>query len=176
MAKYALCIGINDYPGTGSDLSGCVNDANDWAAVLTKRGFTTTKMFDKKASGKNMRAAIDAVIGRAGASDLVVIQYSGHGSYVPDDNGDEPDGKDECLCPYDINANGPITDDELFDMYSAKKTGVKLLVISDSCHSGSNARFARSPPRRRSKGARRRSEKYDSYRRPCSCRSGNWPN
>ncbi len=142
MTKYALCIGINNYPGTGSDLSGCVNDANDWAAVLTKRGFATTKMFDKKASGKNMRAAIDAVIGRAGAGDLVVIQYSGHGSYVPDDNGDEPDGKDECLCPYDINANGPITDDELFDMYSAKKTGVKLLVISDSCHSGSNARFA----------------------------------
>ena len=31
MAKHALCIGINDYPGTGSDLSGCVNDANDWA-------------------------------------------------------------------------------------------------------------------------------------------------
>ena len=142
MAKYALCIGINDYPGTGSDLSGCVNDANDWAALLAKRGFTTSKMFDKKASGKNMRAAIAAVIGKAGAGDLVVIQYSGHGSYVPDDNGDEPDGKDECLCPYDINANGPITDDELFDMYSAKKTGVKLLVISDSCHSGSNARFA----------------------------------
>ena len=110
--------------------------------MLTKRGFTTTKMFDKKASGKNMRAAIAAVIGQAGAGDLVVIQYSEHGSYVPDDNGDEPDGNDGCLCPYDINANGPITDDELFDMYSAKKTGVKLLVISDSCHSGSNARFA----------------------------------
>ncbi|HYJ15863.1 MAG TPA: caspase family protein [Candidatus Limnocylindria bacterium] len=142
MAKYALCIGINNYPGTDSDLSGCVNDANDWAAALTKRGFTTTKMYDKKASGKNMRAAIKSVIGAAGAGDLVVIQYSGHGSYVPDDNGDEPDGKDECLCPYDIYTNGPITDDELFEMYSAKKTGVKLLVISDSCHSGSNAKFA----------------------------------
>jgi hypothetical protein len=29
MAKKVLCIGINDYPGTDSDLSGCVNDAND---------------------------------------------------------------------------------------------------------------------------------------------------
>jgi hypothetical protein len=29
MAKNALCIGINDYPGTQSDLKGCVNDAND---------------------------------------------------------------------------------------------------------------------------------------------------
>ncbi|WP_349769079.1 caspase family protein, partial [Zoogloea sp.] len=27
MSKKALCIGINDYPGTQNDLSGCVNDA-----------------------------------------------------------------------------------------------------------------------------------------------------
>ena len=142
MAKYALCIGINDYPGTENDLSGCVNDANDWATALSKRGFATTKMLDKQATGKNMRAAITAAIAKANAGDLVVIQYSGHGSYVPDDDSEEPDGKDECLCPYDINSKGPITDDELFEIYSAKKTGVKLLVISDSCHSGSNARFA----------------------------------
>jgi len=32
MAKLALCIGINDYPGTVNDLSGCVNDAQDWSA------------------------------------------------------------------------------------------------------------------------------------------------
>ena len=31
MGKKALCIGINDYPGTGMDLRGCVNDADDWA-------------------------------------------------------------------------------------------------------------------------------------------------
>ena len=30
MTKKALCIGINDYPGTDSDLQGCVNDATDW--------------------------------------------------------------------------------------------------------------------------------------------------
>jgi hypothetical protein len=29
MAKHALCIGINDYPGTKMDLDGCVNDAKD---------------------------------------------------------------------------------------------------------------------------------------------------
>jgi len=27
MGKHALCIGIDDYPGTDSDLAGCVNDA-----------------------------------------------------------------------------------------------------------------------------------------------------
>ena len=34
MTKRAVCIGINDYPGTYNDLSGCVNDANDWADLL----------------------------------------------------------------------------------------------------------------------------------------------
>ena len=38
MSKRALCMGINNYPGTHMDLSGCVNDARDWAAELTVRG------------------------------------------------------------------------------------------------------------------------------------------
>ena len=50
MAKNALCIGINDYPGTGSDLAGCVNDANDWKATLQNRGFTVTQLLDSKAT------------------------------------------------------------------------------------------------------------------------------
>lgn len=161
MAKYALCIGINDYPGTGSDLSGCVNDANDWAAVLETRGFVTFKMFNKQATGKNIRAAMESTIANGKNGDLVVIQYSGHGSYVPDEDGDEADGADECICPYDVHSKGPITDDELFEIYSAKKQGVKLFVISDSCHSGTVARFApittpptvvgRKPPQRKVK-------------------------
>ena len=32
--KKAVCIGINNYPGTSNDLQGCVNDANDWCALL----------------------------------------------------------------------------------------------------------------------------------------------
>ena len=36
--RTALCIGINDYPGTGSDLAGCVNDAQDWGSSLDQVG------------------------------------------------------------------------------------------------------------------------------------------
>jgi hypothetical protein len=140
--KYALCIGINDYPGTNSDLAGCVNDANDWATALTNQGFTAATLLDAAATGKGMRDAIKAVISKAKSGDMVVVQYSGHGSFVPDDDGDEPDGTDECLCPHDIMTKGVITDDELFDLYSAKKFGVKLIMISDSCHSGTVAKFA----------------------------------
>jgi uncharacterized caspase-like protein len=79
MAKLALCIGINDYPGTGSDLSGCVNDANDWAAAFAKRGFSVEKLFDRKATGDGIRKAIGNLIAKAKSRDSVLIQYSGHG-------------------------------------------------------------------------------------------------
>lgn len=155
MAKYALCIGINDYPGTDSDLAGCVNDANDWAAALQQRDFHVTQLLNRKATGKAMRTKIAETIAKAKSGDMVVVQYSGHGSFVPDADGDEPDGTDECLCPYDIRSKGPITDDELFELYSAKQPNVKLLVISDSCHSGTVSRFApiTTPPTMSTKNA-----------------------
>jgi len=149
MSKRALCIGINDYPGTGSDLAGCVNDAQDWAAALQKMGFDEVRLLlDRKATGEAIRKGIKDLLSRARTGDLVVVQYSGHGSFVPDEDGDEPDGTDECLCPYDVKSNGPITDDELFELFNARPAGVKIFMISDSCHSGTVARFApiQTPP------------------------------
>jgi hypothetical protein len=153
MAKYALCIGINDYPGTESDLAGCVNDADDWNAELARRGFSVQRLIDRQATGKAMRAGIRSILAGAEAGDLAVVQYSGHGSFVPDEDGDEADGTDECLCPYDVRTRGPILDDELFELYSARKKGVRLVMISDSCNSGTVSRFApiTTPPAARGK-------------------------
>jgi uncharacterized caspase-like protein len=158
MTQYALCIGINDYPGTDSDLAGCVNDANDWAAALAARGFKVDLLLDKQATGDAMRKSIKGLVSAAKRGDTVVVQYSGHGSYVPDVDGDEPDGTDECLCPYDLMKNGPLTDDELFDLYSGHEPGVRVVMISDSCHSGTVARFApiTTPPTIRGAKAPRR--------------------
>ncbi len=162
MAKYALCIGINDYPGTGNDLSGCVNDAKDWAAALKERGFRVEKMFNRNATGKAIKQEISAILEGARSGDSIVIQYSGHGSFVPDEDGDEPDGTDECICPYDVTSKGPITDDQLFDLYSNRRHGVKLLVISDSCHSGTVARFAPivTPPTMKGRNAPQRKVRF----------------
>lgn len=142
MARIALCIGINDYPGTDSDLSGCVNDARDWGAVLAARGYSVTTLLDRKATGAAIRDAIRSVVEATRPGDTAVVQFSGHGSFVPDVDGDEPDGTDECLCPHDVGANGPITDDELFEIYAARARGARIVMISDSCHSGTVARFA----------------------------------
>lgn len=140
MGKKALCIGINDYPGTQNDLSGCVNDANDWAAELSQRGFTVSSMLDAQATLAAMMQAIIGLIGGAVSGDSLVITYSGHGTWVPDSSGDEPDGRDEALCPYDISTAGPLLDDDINQMFAARAPGVRILLLSDSCHSGSVTR------------------------------------
>jgi hypothetical protein len=147
MSKRALCIGINNYPGTHMDLSGCVNDANDWAAELAGRGFGVDKLIDSQATKAAMVSAIRSLIAAAVSGDVAVITFSGHGTYVPDINGDEIDGLDEALCPYDLQTNGAaLIDDEIHTLFSARQAGVRLVLISDSCHSGTVTREAAPDP------------------------------
>ena len=140
MAKQALCIGINDYPGTDSDLAGCVNDANDWKETLEARNFSVTLLLDSQATKAGMTDAIRDLITQAGTGDTVAITYSGHGTWVPDTTDDEIDGRDEALCPYDIRTAGPLLDDDLHDLLQQRQTGVRILLVSDSCHSGTVTR------------------------------------
>ena len=41
------------------------------------------------------------LVARIGQDDIVVFHYSGHGSQMTDLEGDEPDGLDETIVPYD---------------------------------------------------------------------------
>lgn len=145
MAKRALCIGINNYPGTDMDLRGCVNDAHDWAKVFCERDFTVQFLLDRQATGKAIKEGISELLDSSISGDIVAIQYSGHGSFVPDEDGDEPDGMDECLCPYDIRTNGPIIDDDLKEIFREKKKGVKIVIFSDSCNSGTISKYSSEP-------------------------------
>jgi hypothetical protein len=137
--KTALCIGINDYPGTDSDLSGCVNDVKDWASVLSDRGFSVATLLNREATGQAIRRATGDIVSAAEPKDTVVIQYSGHGTRVPDLSHDEEDGYDEGIVPVDPH-NGVILDDEVWQLFKRKKPGVRLILISDSCHSGTVVR------------------------------------
>jgi hypothetical protein len=146
MAKQALCIGINDYPGTQNDLRGCVNDANDWAATLSARGFTVRKLLDSQATKAALVAGFEQLIGGAKSGDTVAITFSGHGTLAPDTSGDEVDGYDEALCPYDIHQGKVLIDDEIRQLFGKRPAGVRLILISDSCHSGTVTRNAPSDP------------------------------
>jgi hypothetical protein len=163
MSKSALCIGVNNYPGTHMDLAGCVNDANDWAAELGSRGFAVTKLLDSQATKAAMEKAFRSIIGGAAEGDVVVITFSGHGTYVPDQNGDEIDGLDEGLCPYDLQTGGgALIDDEIHEIFLSRKPGVRLVLISDSCHSGTVTRAAAPDP------------DVDAAPRPRFMPMGNW--
>src|SRR2546423_14982263 len=102
MAKLALCIGINDYPGTSNDLSGCVNDAHDWSAALEGRGFTVRQLVDKAATKKAMQGEMERLGqgGKAGAA--AGSPYSGHGAYWPAGGGAGARRPDEVLWPADV--------------------------------------------------------------------------
>ncbi|MCW5979027.1 MAG: caspase family protein [Bryobacteraceae bacterium] len=144
MAKRALCVGINDYPGEGSDLNGCVNDANAWAALLVEHyGFPSSDvklLLDDQAPKAAMMDGLKQLLAGAAEGDVLVFTNSSHGTYVADTDGDEP-AYDEALCPYDCD-QGLIIDDELRELFTGTPKGVSLTVISDSCHSGTVTRAA----------------------------------
>lgn len=137
MRRYALCVGINNYPGVGNDLSECVNDVNDWEQTLSDRGWLVKRLTDGLATRENVLANVKYLLNKANPSDSVLIQFSGHGTQLPDINGDEDDGMDEAICVYD----GLVMDDEIWEiMRTYKKPGTALVFVSDSCHSGSMVR------------------------------------
>lgn len=144
MAKRAVLIGINKYQIPGSDLNGCVNDARNLSGALkTYYGFENKDIIvltDLQATKKAMQAAIQKLIAGGRKGDTLLVHYSGHGSNVPDDNGDEADHRDEILCPTDLDWNDPFRDDWLRKTFDKLRAGVSLTVIMDCCHSGTNTR------------------------------------
>ncbi len=91
---------------------------------------------------KDFEQGINWLRSNVGKNDLVLIYYSGHGTKIPDDNGDEADGFDEALVPYDLankdnwnNPNAYIRDDELKQWLKTIKAGA-VVTLFDACHSG----------------------------------------
>jgi hypothetical protein len=132
--KTALCIGINTYPG--NELSGCVNDAKDMAYTMKLRGYSARTLTDHDASREGIIAAVQQVVAAAQPGDDLFISYSGHGTYGSDASGDEPDHRDEAICPCPTSGWSYLFDDELYQLFSQRQPGVRLVFLSDSCHSG----------------------------------------
>jgi metacaspase-1 len=149
MAKRAFLVGINRYQIAGADLRGCVNDVKDLSAALVgfhgfKRSDITT-LTDLAATKKAIQAGIRALLRSSKKGDVAVVHFSGHGSHVPDDNRDEADGRDEILCPADLDWDDPLRDDWLRTTLDTAPAGVNLTVIMDCCHSGTNTRAIQPP-------------------------------
>ena len=144
--KKALLVGINRYPDPGNELKGCVNDVRQMADMLKSRyGFpgdgNLRLLTDARATTKAILDGLAWLTGGASPGDSLVFHYSGHGSQVPDRNGDETtDRLDEILCPYDLDWDHPLTDDDLAAACERVPQGALLTVILDCCHSGTGLR------------------------------------
>ena len=138
----SLHIGLNrvdpaQYDGWDGALTACEFDANDMQAIAESQGFETSKLLTADATSEAVIAAIERAAGELARGDLFLCSYSGHGGQVPDRNGeDEEDRSDETWVAYDRQ----IVDDELYALWGKFAPGVRIFVLSDSCHSGSVVR------------------------------------
>ncbi|HYL25668.1 MAG TPA: caspase family protein, partial [Burkholderiales bacterium] len=142
--KRALLVGINNYAAVPR-LQGSVNDVETMRQVLVSRwGFAErniTVLTDERATRAAIMAALDRLVKEAGPDDIVYFHFSGHGSQVKDLNGDEDDGLDETIIPQDgrVGDVRDIVDDELDEIFARLKAR-SVLIVLDSCHSGTATR------------------------------------
>tara|TARA_Y100000389_G_scaffold16059_1_gene14142 strand:- start:368 stop:1123 length:756 start_codon:yes stop_codon:yes gene_type:complete len=147
MSVHALLVGC-EYRGKSHYLPGCIYDVNKMESFLTQRypdlpKENITIMTDiqgekptKSAILHNLRELVKK--GDVEGSTLI-FHFSGHGSQVPDLDGDEIDHMDECLIPlgnvyslFDV-----IIDDELHEIVKKLSLKSKMFILTDCCHSGS---------------------------------------
>lgn len=143
----ALHIGLNSvdpehYAGWSGPLAACEFDARDMAALAKKAGITSKTLLTRKGTRASVLAGIRAAAKQLKKGDFFLLSYSGHGGQVTDVTGDEDDERDETWCLYD----GELIDDELYVELSRFAKGVRILVLSDSCHSGTATRARPEPP------------------------------
>jgi hypothetical protein len=144
---FSLHVGLNSvdarhYGGWDGALYGCENDANDMATVAADAGFARQViLLTKDATAAHVLATLRSYCQIAKPGDTVLFTNSSHGGQLPDENGDEADHADETICTYDRE----VCDDELAAVWSLAKPGVRILTVSDSCHSGTVVRLMPTP-------------------------------
>lgn len=137
----SLHVGLNRvdpamYGGWDGTLKACVNDANSMQAIANRAGFSSTRMVDSGATRRALQQAVSNAARALNGGDTFLLTYSGHGGRVPDRDGDEIDKYDETWCLFD----GQMLDDEIYTLLCGFRPGVNIIVISDSCHSGTVTR------------------------------------
>ena len=157
--KRALLIGISDYPtysesadATWSPIHGA-NDVQIIGKTLKAQGFKISTLTNSNATASKIRKALKKIQTEVRAGDILYLHFSCHGQPVEDLNGDEKDGWDEAIVPYDAQkiyrkgiykGENHILDDELNNYLKAIRTTVGpkgfVYVVVDACHAGASYR------------------------------------
>lgn len=139
-----VLFGLNYENSSISSLPGCINDVETMKKYLQRHIGVPSKNIDlyhdhtektptREVILTSLASAVAEVNSSENALDTLWVQYSGHGSYVLDENNDEVDGYDEVLCPV---SGEFIRDDTLNTVFSGLDASKKLVCIFDCCHSG----------------------------------------
>jgi hypothetical protein len=142
--KRAFLVGINKYGG-GNNLNGCVPDVLLSYKILSEKfGFFKDNIeiiTDEKATKKNIIEGLKCLTNNAVETDTLFFHYSGHGSQVVSKDwtkSSETDGRDEILCPVDLNWDDPLRDNDLNKIFSSVNS--KIVIVLDNCFSGTGLR------------------------------------
>jgi hypothetical protein len=145
VAARSVHVGLNRvsaaHYGSEQPLRGAVADAEAMRAIAGANGFTATLLLNEAATVLAVSQAIAAAAAQLRVGDTFFLSYAGHGSQLFDGAGDEPDSLDETLCLFDRM----LLDDELHGLLLGFDAGVRVLVITDSCHSASATRLMVDP-------------------------------
>ena len=139
----SLHVGLNrvdpkHYAGWSGPLTACEADAEDMNTLAQREKYDATLLLTDEATRKAVTDGIRGAAKSLRAGDIFFLSYSGHGGQIPDTGGEESDLKDETWCLYD----GELIDDELRELWAQFREDVRILLLSDSCHSGSVSRMA----------------------------------
>ncbi|CAA6808675.1 MAG: Metacaspase [uncultured Sulfurovum sp.] len=127
------------YNGSDGALRTCGKDCLDMKALAEAQNFETSMVFlNEEATREAVSQAIADASETLEAGDMLFVSYSGHGTAIPDETGDEENGKDQTWCLFD----GLLLDDELYALWTRFAEDVRIMVVSDSCHSGTVTKVA----------------------------------
>lgn len=138
----AVIVGVSA-PGPGSGwsarpLPGVMNDVRSMTTFFQRQGFHVDRpLVEREATAGAVLAAIRSAAGQLQRGDMFAFCYAGHGAQQRSTDADEP--FDQLLLTYDR----PIVDDELGRLWPEFRKDVRIVVLTDSCHSGTVVRELR---------------------------------
>jgi hypothetical protein len=142
---WAVVAGINRYPNLPK-LKYAVNDAREFYRVLIEKNRipaeNITLLLDEQATLRNLRSAIGTRLKEAaGAQDMVIIFFAGHGATERDAASSDQDGLEKYLLTWDTDPK---------DVYASalpmreiahilgRIRSERLVFIADACYSGAS--------------------------------------
>ena len=148
--RYALLVGIDDYPGTDSDLNSPVADARIMRDVLIDEyGYdpdNVVMLIDEEANREHIINAFVRHLGQVGPQGTALFYYSGHGMQMEENMGlglpidAEEDGVDEALYVWGYNQQSSVLLDDEIGYLADQLDTEQIVVLLDACNSGTGSR------------------------------------